>query len=302
MQNRSKILHTWTFNLEGKSHKIEFWDSRLSGKKKLSLDDNKLIMTKDKDFFYYQFKIGNYTFNLNHYDTDTELLINDKKFKELMKEERSGILDKEKQDYLRKQKNKNKEQNKYVLAGENIYDIKEQKRLLEEFERKKKKEKENIKNFYIGNEQNISNNNQNKNKFILDDETVKKNRLIICNIENIFDSDNGDDEYNINDFTWDSNTYNINRINNNNINQKNENGQNRFELNTNINYNQINNNINNQHNQEVINQFFDFTQNKNNNNFNQNITNNFQNQNNKYDDDFNPFLDQNIKLILILQI
>ena len=250
-------------------------------------------MTKDKDFFYYQFKIGNYTFNLNHYDTNTELFINDKIFKELMREERSGILNKDKQDYLKKQKNKNNNHNQYMLAGENIYDIKEQKRLLEEFERKKKKEKENIKNFFIGNEQNISNNNQNKNKFILDDETIKKNRLIICNIKNIFDSDD-EDEYNIKDFTWDNNTYNINKFNNNNknINQIYEYNQNEFKLNTNINFNQINNNINNKHNQEVINQFFDFTQNKNNNNnLNQNLNNNYQKQINKYDDDFNPFLD-----------
>ena len=67
-----------------------------------------------------------------------------------MKEERSGILDKEKQNYFRKHNN-----NDYVLAGDTLYDIKEQKRLLEEFERKKKNEKEKVKDFYIGNEQSI---------------------------------------------------------------------------------------------------------------------------------------------------
>ena len=72
-------------------------------------------------------------------------------------------------------------------------------------------------------------------------------------------------------------------------------------MNSNINLNQININANNQHNQDVINQFFDFTQNKTNNNIDSkypnmdNINNfngnkNIQN-NNKYDDDFNPFLD-----------
>ena len=280
--------------MEGKPHKIEFWDSRISGKKKLCLDDNQIMFTKDKDFFYSQFKIGEYTFNLNHYDTNTELLINSKNFKDLMKEERSGILDKERQNYFGNHKNNGEYNNNYVLAGENIYDIKEQKRLLEEFERKKKKEKEKVKSFYISSEQNNVSNNKKNNKFILDDKTVNKNRLIICNIQNIFDDDNEDDEFNFNDFKWDNTSYNPNQINKNiNKNKIPDNNINKFESNININLNQINNNINNQHNQEVINQFFDFTQSKINNNTNSpypnfNITNI---NNNKYDDDFNPFLD-----------
>ena len=296
MQNRSKILHTWTFYLEGKPHKIEFWDSRLSGKKKLSLDENQLIFKKDQEYFYHQFKIGEYTFSLNHYDTNTELLVNNKNFKDLMKEERSGILDKEKQKYLRKHKNKES----YNNNDENIYDIdiNEQKKILEEFERKKRKEKEkeNIQNFYINNEYNNSLKKKCKNNnFVLDDKTVNKNRLIICNIENIFDSENEDvDEYNINDFTWDNNTINLNKLNNNENknNISNYNG-NKIEINSNIKINQINNNINNLHNQNVINQFFDFT---NNNMNNKNINFQYNNINNnitckKYDDDFNPFLD-----------
>lgn len=284
--------------MEGKPHKIEFWDSRISGKKKLCLDDNQIMFTKDKDFFYSQFKIGEYTFNLNHYDTNTELLINSKNFKDLMKEERSGILDKERQNYFGNHKNNGEYNNNYVLAGENIYDIKEQKRLLEEFERKKKKEKEKVKSFYISSEQNNVSNNKKNNKFILDDKTVNKNRLIICNIQNIFDDDNEDDEFNFNDFKWDNTSYNPNQINNNiNKNKIPDNNINKFESNININLNQINNNINNQHNQEVINQFFDFTQSKINNNTNSpypnfnNINNNNNIASNKYDDDFNPFLD-----------
>ena len=296
MQNRSKILHTWTFYLEGKPHKIEFWDSRLSGKKKLSLDENQLIFKKDQEYFYHQFKIGEYTFSLNHYDTNTELLVNNKNFKDLMKEERSGVLDKEKQKYLRKHKNKES----YNNNDENIYDIdiNEQKKILEEFERKKRKEKEkeNIQNFYINNEYNNSLKKKCKNNnFVLDDKTVNKNRLIICNIENIFDSENeDDDEYNINDFTWDNNTINLNKLNNNENknNLSNYNG-NKIEINSNIKINQINNNINNLHNQNVINQFFDFAGdsvggeniNFQYNNINNNITCK------KYDDDFNPFLD-----------
>ena len=284
---------------------MEFWDSRLSGKKKLSLDENQLILVKDQEHFYHQFKIGDYTFSLNHYDTNTELLINDKNFKQLMKEERSGILDKEKQKHLRKQNHKDIYNNKdYELSDENIYDvdIKEQKRILEEFERKKKKEKEQVKNFYLNDEQMNKVEHNHKNNFVLDDKTVNKNRLIICNIENIFDSgdENEDnDEFNINDFTWDNNTVKLNTFNNNENNIPNF-TQNKIEINSNININQINNNINNIHNQNVINQFFDFTKNnENNNNINyqypniSNIDNVNDNniQNKKYNDDFNPFLD-----------
>lgn len=284
---------------------MEFWDSRLSGKKKLSLDENQLILVKDQEHFYHQFKIGDYTFSLNHYDTNTELLINDKNFKQLMKEERSGILDKEKQKHLRKQNHKDIYNNKdYELSDENIYDvdIKEQKRILEEFERKKKKEKEQVKNFYLNDEQMNKVEHNHKNNFVLDDKTVNKNRLIICNIENIFDSgdENEDnDEFNINDFTWDNNSVKLNTFNNNENNIPNF-TQNKIEINSNININQINNNINNIHNQNVINQFFDFTKNNtNNNNINyqypniSNIDNVNDNniQNKKYNDDFNPFLD-----------
>ena len=284
---------------------MEFWDSRLSGKKKLSLDEKQLILVKDQEHFYHQFKIGDYTFSLNHYDTNTELLINDKNFKQLMKEERSGILDKEKQKHLRKQNHKDIYNNKdYELSDENIYDvdIKEQKRILEEFERKKKKEKEQVKNFYLNDEQMNKVEHNHKNNFVLDDKTVNKNRLIICNIENIFDSgdENEDnDEFNIDDFTWDNNTVKLNTFNNNENNIPNF-TQNKIEINSNININQINNNINNIHNQNVINQFFDFTKNNtNNNNINyqypniSNIDNVNDNniQNKKYNDDFNPFLD-----------
>ena len=284
---------------------MEFWDSRLSGKKKLSLDEKQLILVKDQEHFYHQFKIGDYTFSLNHYDTNTELLINDKNFKQLMKEERSGILDKEKQKHLRKQNHKDIYNNKdYELSDENIYDvdIKEQKRILEEFERKKKKEKEQVKNFYLKDEQMNKVVHNHKNNFVLDDKTVNKNRLIICNIENIFDSgdENEDnDEFNIDDFTWDNNTVKLNTFNNNENNIPNF-TQNKIEINSNININQINNNINNIHNQNVINQFFDFTKNNtNNNNINyqypniSNIDNVNDNniQNKKYNDDFNPFLD-----------
>ena len=202
-----------------------------------------------------------------------------------MKEERSGILWKQREAFLRENKNNNEyNNNDYVLAGDTLYSIKEQKKLLEEFERKKKNEKEKVKDFYIGNEQSIFQSNQNKNNFILDEKTVNKNRLIICNIENIFDDDNEEGEFNMNDFNWENNNISQNSFS--------INIENKIQNNTNININQINNSINNNHNQEVINQFFNFTQSQiNNKNLNSNYSNNNDIQNNKYDDDFNPFED-----------
>ena len=276
-------MHTWTFNLDSKPHKIEFWDSRISGKKKLSLDNNQLILTKDNDYFFYEFKIGRYYFTLSHLDSNTALSINGKLFNDLMREERSGLLNKEKKNNI-EENNKLNQQNIYL---DGVYDIAQQRALLEEFEKKKMKEKEKLKNFYVGNgnAQNDVNENKKSNKFILDDETVKKNRIIICNIQNIFE-EGDDEESDLFDFTWDNNSNNNNKMNNN-ISNKNISNYNIKNIGNNI--KQINNNTNNQHNQEIINQFFDFTQNNTNQQSNSNINNDY--NKNKYDDDFNPFLD-----------
>ena len=277
-------MHTWTFNLDSKPHKIEFWDSRISGKKKLSLDNNQLILTKDNDYFFYEFKIGRYHFTLSHLDSNTALSINGKIFNDLMREERSGLLNKEKKNNI-EENNKLNQQNIYL---DGVYDIAQQRALLEEFEKKKMKEKEKLKNFYVGNgnAQNDVNENKKSNKFILDDETVKKNRIIICNIQNIFE-EGDDEESDLFDFTWDNNSNNNNNKMNNNISNKNICNYNIKNIGNNI--KQINNNANNQHNQEIINQFFDFTQNNTNQQSNSNINNDY--NKNKYDDDFNPFLD-----------
>ncbi len=77
----SKILYIWEFTLEKKNHKIEYWDSRLSGKKKLAIDGKVIKFEEDSVNFNLKFKIQNYNFKLLHNeDSKPQLLINDRLF------------------------------------------------------------------------------------------------------------------------------------------------------------------------------------------------------------------------------
>jgi len=305
----SKILYIWEFVLKNnRNHKVEYWDSRLSGKKKLAVDGKVLTLLKESDNFYYNFKIDEYIFIvMQAEDEKPRLTINNRDFNDLIEDERTGRLQKEKENYIKtktKKTNNQSESEYYKRAmkynGENyvegndgeIYDIEEQRRRLEEFEKKKQKENEekNRKNKAY-----INNNNMNKpkkqNKFVLNNETVRKNQIIIQNINNIFDDEN----------LLDLNDIHFNQENNNN--QNNFMSENMFNNNNNdYNFGQMNNNMNNNgNNQDVVNQFLSNMNNNNNNyNFNNennmNETNNYMNQNNNnnnnnYNDDFNPFDD-----------
>ena len=142
--------------MNNNNHKIEYWDSRLSGKKKLSVDGKVLTLTKEMDNFYYTFKIGEYNCSVTqNEDEKPKFTMNNRDFQDIIQDERTGKLDKERQKY---KKNKQKEEiknnikyndEKYVEGNDGeIYDLEEQRRRLEEFERKKEKVKEekNIKN------------------------------------------------------------------------------------------------------------------------------------------------------------
>ena len=295
------------------NHKVEYWDSRLSGKKKLALDDKVISMTEDVDNYVFAFKISSYNFIVQQKeDEKPRLTINNRDFNELIKDERSGKLHKERENYNNQKskkeikKNKEPEDDYYKRAlkynGDNyvegndgeIYDIEEQRKRLEEFEKKKEKEnaeknrKKQNNNFNNKDSNNNTMNNNKKKKFILNADTVQKNFEIINNINNVFDDDNLLD---LNDNIFSSNNTQSNKFNNN-INY--DFGQN----------DNINNNNNNKNNQEVINNFlanmesndnnndFNFNNQYNDNYMNQNNINYNQNQNNNnYNDDFNPFDD-----------
>lgn len=324
-------MHSWIFKLKSKSHRINFWDSRISGKKKLSIDDKILDFKEECEHYKYTFKIEDYTFTLKQIGDDKfKLDINSKDFMDLMKEERAGVFQRKKNEYLgskEKEKKKNNFNNReddyykramkyngenYFEGEEDMYDIEEQRKRLEEFERKKKKINSEDDDFYD------SKKPKNGNKFILDSKTVNSNRMIICNLRNIFEDEVQGDEF---DFRWDNgddNNFNFNQNKNNrnnymqdsmfNDNNNNNNGNNNpnydkkiLENNPDYYLNQMNNNLNNAnnpHNQAILNQFLNFNdQNHNNNNnpnnYNTQFQNNDINNNNMNNNNFNNMQFQN---------
>jgi hypothetical protein len=85
-------LHTWNFKLKGTHHKIELWDSRLSGKKKLAHNDKVIVENNNSvAVFNYSFQLDGYYFNLVQTgSTEYDLKINGIFFKEIMAAEKSG--------------------------------------------------------------------------------------------------------------------------------------------------------------------------------------------------------------------
>ena len=59
------MQYIWEFELRGIFHKIEFWDSKLSGKKKLSVDGEVINDNPNNDGIYiYSFQLDSYDFNM----------------------------------------------------------------------------------------------------------------------------------------------------------------------------------------------------------------------------------------------
>ena len=85
-------MHTWNFKLKGTHHKIELWDSRLSGKKKLAHNDKVIVENNNSvAVFNYSFQLDGYYFNLVQTgSTEYDLKINGIFFKEIMVAEKSG--------------------------------------------------------------------------------------------------------------------------------------------------------------------------------------------------------------------
>lgn len=118
-------MHTWEFQLKGNYHKIEFWDSRLSGKKKLAVD-GKVIVENNNSIavFNYSFQLDSYYFNLVQVsDTKYDIKINSFFFDELKKAEISGQLNRPKKEDNNEQQNEtqldNSNYQNQSMAGEN---------------------------------------------------------------------------------------------------------------------------------------------------------------------------------------
>ena len=88
----------WSFNLEGKFHKIEFWDSKISNKKKVTVDAKELLNNKSESKnFSYSFKIDKHFFSILHNNDEFELRIDNRSFLEILSDERCGKLSKKKE-------------------------------------------------------------------------------------------------------------------------------------------------------------------------------------------------------------
>ena len=87
------------------------WDSRLSGKKKLQVDDDVIVENNNSvAIFNYSFQLDSYYFNLVQLsDSEYDLKINDIFFKEIMKAEKSGELKKIKKN-INEEKEKDDEE------------------------------------------------------------------------------------------------------------------------------------------------------------------------------------------------
>ena len=144
----SKILYTWQFILNSKSHKIQFWDSKLSGKKKLVLDSSVLMYDKnDSAFFCYKFSLEKHKFEIAQIDDERyELRIDGRRFKRLMTDERNGVLDKAREERIAKE-NEQKEIDEYnkramQYNGSNYYEGMEYKIMEKERQRERERERE----------------------------------------------------------------------------------------------------------------------------------------------------------------
>ena len=118
----SKILHTWEFSLKGNYNKIEFWDSRISGKKKIAVNGEVIVENNNScAIFNYSFQLDSYFFNLVQLnDTDYDLKINNNFFHDIVNYEISGDLKKAKLE--RESKKDNSEGSFFV--GQSINTIK----------------------------------------------------------------------------------------------------------------------------------------------------------------------------------
>ena len=86
---------TWSFILNGQSHIIELYNSKLSGKKKLLVDRNEIVKSKSSSLFQYGFRLSHHYFKIiQHSGEIFDLLIDNVSFDNMMNDERAGRLQK----------------------------------------------------------------------------------------------------------------------------------------------------------------------------------------------------------------
>ncbi len=115
-----------------KYHRVELYDSRLSGKKKLLLDGEVLVFyDKNKSNFNYSFKIDHIVFKVKQItDEQFNLIIDNKFFNELMEQDKNGTLSRLKEKM---------KSNQYIKEQEEAF--KKYEKMKKEKEKEKKNEK-----------------------------------------------------------------------------------------------------------------------------------------------------------------
>ena len=205
---RTKLYFRWQFILNGLSHVIEFWDSKMSGKKKIAVDSRVIYFKQfDGDItFGLTFTIGYNTFNLKQYSENVyHMFVDGYSFKELQNQEqieKKMLIQKKERDKLKKKKMEDEYYRRALKYNGNDYYEGKEKTLLNN-NTNNNNIQYNYEYYNYGN--NINNNNYNNQDNILNQEDIDQ---INQNLNN-----NQNNNYNIN------NNINNNYQNNNQYNQ-----------------------------------------------------------------------------------
>ena len=310
----TKKQYIWEFTLDNKNHKIEYFDSLLSSKRKVLIDGKVLFTTEDgyKDSFILNFQFDGHNYTINRTYDRVDLRIDSESFEHVY------YIEKNKLYY-----NNNPEPTVYTTVGKsfeknNNFSLKDNfyshqinqpqnvnKNILFNFKIKNEEKKQgNFSKFKFGGDDNsfqqVNNSYQNNNKNInkLNQSTQQSHNLLDLDISNDDDIKNNNLSFQhsnnelLNDIFREKN--NNNNFNYNNQGQNYVNMQNQF---NNTNYINSNNNINNNYiqstnqmnnfnmilqNQQMINQNNTYQNNMNINYQTQPLSQNNFNMNNQY--------------------
>ena len=216
-------MHTWEFVLENKSHIIQLLDSLISSQKKISLDNNTLIIERNyNENFSYQFGLGSHKIEIiqiaqNNY----HLKIDGINFNQLMKEPIKKNIN---NDLLN---NDEILQIKKKLDGNNFYDLEKK---------------------ITGEEKIVNNEKEKKESLNFENNMLMKNNNLNNYLNNMNSDMNNNNFKNTINSQFNNNIYN-NNMNNNMISYSNINDN--TNVNLNMRNNLTNNNINNDKKEEL---------------------------------------------------
>ena len=274
----SKRLFIWEFELEGTSHRIELYDSRWSGKKKIIRNGRIECEVVEPNSFFRSFDLGGHNCTVIQYGDKFELRFDNQSFSHLLNIERnknyfSNNSGPTSSIYTNKTTFQNNDQNLFKFENQ-IYKQnaqKDNKPALFNFSIKNKESTgdSHLNKFHFGPNVSQSSNNQ----------SGKNDLLGFGNDNNNNQNNNNQNKQNMGNDLFDI----FNGSNNNNNNQQNINEEN----------NNINNANSNNNNNNLQNNLFDVFSGNNNNNLNQNEIQNLNNNNNNSNNQ-NTFMDFNL--------